>query len=143
MPDFRPAHRTFLLSLDSSLDAFCTKDVAAPRGGGSFVVVVGVSAHLVEADGTLATLGLQFREESLMHGGTSVALELRKRVTIAAGVRGVTQVIVEDFAGGSESDGCLVDGVEVFGDLLLEVGAEGAAAVGLDDHLELGDGVLG
>ena len=143
MPDFLPAHRTSLLSLDGPLDAFCAKDVAASRGSGSVVAVVGVSAHLFEADGALATAGLKFRDELLVHGGADGALEVRKRVPVAPRVRGVAQVVVDEFAGGSESNGCFVDGVEVFGDSEQELGPEGPAAVGLDDVLELGDGVLG
>lgn len=117
--------------------------MAASRGGGPVVVVVGISAHLFEADGALATVGLKFREELLVHGGAARALEVRKRVAVAPGMRGMAEVVVEEFAGGGKSDGCLVYSVEVFGALEQELGTEDAAAVGLDDVLKLGDGVLG
>jgi len=118
MSDFFPTHRTSPLLFDGSLDAFCAKDVAATRDEG-FVGVVGrVSAHLFEADGALATVGLEFCDEPIVHGGGHGVLEGRERIVIgiAPAVGGVAQVVVEEFAGGDESDGCLVDSVQGFGD---------------------------
>jgi len=146
MLDFLPTHRTPPLLFDDPLDAFCAKDVAASRDEG-FVAVVGrVSAHLFEADGALAAVGLEFCDELIVHGGADGVLELQGRVVVAVvvapAVGGGAQVVVDEFAGGGESDGCLVDGVQGFSDLEQELGAEGATAGHLDGSLELKDGVL-
>jgi hypothetical protein len=83
----------------------------------------------------------------IVHGGPNRALEVGERATSTLEgkkERGcVAQVVVDDFVGGDQSNGCLMDSVENFVYSEQELRTEGAAAGHLNGSLELGESVFG